>query len=118
MNLPPRMTTQEVLDLARISAATFHRRRKIGTIKLEPCERGQQWLWKRTEVIRALGMEAEFGQPQEKAEPNRSDRAMDPVVFEWVKLKANPRTRRRLTKGLEPPAWFHLKDGSPPLDDE
>lgn len=55
-DLPFRLTTTEVCALARVSRRTFAKRRQQGRIQLEPCERGHENLWKRDEVLRALGM--------------------------------------------------------------
>lgn len=55
-SLPLRMTTTEVIGLARISPATFRRRRASGQYNLAPVDRGAEDLYRREDVLRALGM--------------------------------------------------------------
>lgn len=55
-SLPLRMTTTEVIGLARISPATFRRRRASGQYMLTPVDRGAEDLYRREDVLRALGM--------------------------------------------------------------
>lgn len=117
-DLPMRMTTREVCALGRISVRTLSRRIADGTLDLAPVERAREKLFRREDVVRAFGMELEFGRTppasavQENAEWD--SQPLDPVLMEWCKRKVYPRTQIRLTKGLTPPDWFLKKDGRPP----
>jgi hypothetical protein len=57
--LPPRLTTLEVLSLARFSVQTLRRRQKLGVFpKAIPGERG---IYLRDQVLAALGLSVELG---------------------------------------------------------
>ncbi len=55
-DLPPRLTTTEVCDLARISRRTLARRMKNRTLDLKPVDRGRERLFRACDVIRAFGL--------------------------------------------------------------
>ena len=118
INLPMRMTTREVCALGRISVRTLSRRIADGTLALAPVDRAREKLFRREDVIRAFGMESEFGgAPATGPIPDAdawSDTPLTAVDLEWAKRKLYPRSRPRLTKGLTPPDWFLKKDGRPP----
>ncbi len=54
--LPRRLLTSEVCQLARFSVSTFNRRLRSGKLKIEPVDRGSELLWDRDAVLHALGM--------------------------------------------------------------
>lgn len=117
-DLPHRMTTREVCALGRISVRTLSRRITDGTLALVPVDRAREKLFRREDVVRAFGMESEFGMIAPASavvdDGGWNSQPLDPVLMEWCKRKAYPRTRIRLTKGLTPPDWFLKKDGKPP----
>ena len=76
-DLPPRLTTSEVCALGRFSTRTFRRRVRAGKYLLQPCDRGVEDLWKRDEVLRALGM-TQYETP--KVDEKDHD-AIDPEAF-------------------------------------
>lgn len=114
-NLPIRMTTSEVCELARVSKRTFSRRRAQGSLELKPVDRARELLWRTSDVVRAFKLFDGSERADERLIVQKPswDSPVDAVTLEWVRRHSNPRARPRLTKGLVPPAWFLLPDGRP-----
>ncbi|HEV7352543.1 MAG TPA: hypothetical protein VGN74_05380 [Brevundimonas sp.] len=55
-DLPPRLLTSEVLQLARISARTFRRRKREGRWLVQPIDRGAEDIYDRDAVLAALNI--------------------------------------------------------------
>lgn len=53
-DLPPRLTTTEVCELARISRRTLSRRIRDGSLALAPVDRGREKLYRTADVIQAF----------------------------------------------------------------
>lgn len=85
--LPMRMTTSEVCAVARFSKATLQRRIKTGLIDLKPIDRGQEKLYLRADVVRALGLSDDVAAPP-APEPDRPRVSVDAI-------KARMASRRR-----------------------
>lgn len=67
--LPIRLTTTEVAELLRVSVATVLRRRRDGTLGIDPVDRGRQLLFAQADVLRLLDLTREAAQsaPSEKS---------------------------------------------------
>ena len=72
-DLPPRLTTSMVAELAGYSVRTFSRRRRTGKFLVKPCDRGAELLFPRDETLRALGILTDDTAPQALPEPPRID---------------------------------------------
>jgi hypothetical protein len=55
-DLAPLMTTSEVCALARVSKRTLSRRMATRELDLQPRARGREMLFRRQDVVRALGL--------------------------------------------------------------
>lgn len=53
---PLRMKTSDVAAVLGFSVRTFQRKRKAGTLTMNPVDRGQQWLFARADVLSELGL--------------------------------------------------------------
>lgn len=62
-DLPPRLTTTEVCELARISRRTLSRRIRDGSLTLAPVDRGREMLFRTSDVIRAFDLGEQPAQP-------------------------------------------------------
>ena len=107
--LPPRLTTSEVLTLARISAATFRRRRRAGVYQLSPCDRGTEDLWKRDDVLRALGMKTDDETTQQPAR-----QVVDPEAIRAARSR-QVRQRAGAEGGRDVPRPVRSAGAAPPV---
>lgn len=89
-SLPARLTTREVCELGRISPVTLWRRRRAGTYKLAPCDRGRELLYDREDVLRAFGMLSQAI----SAPPASADWEVDPEAIRAARSKMLRRGRR------------------------
>ena len=77
--------------MARISARTLRRRMHSGQIKLSPIDRGREMLFRRGDVLRALGMTD--GQLSPDPIDTQDHDAIDPLKF-WAAMGRSKPTKQ------------------------
>lgn len=92
-DLPARLTTPEVLILARWKIRTFQRRRRTGEFLVKPIDRNADgYIFPRDETLRALGLLTDAPAPQAEEEKPR-------VSVDAIRERRARAVRRRAAPG-------------------